>query len=63
VDGHDLGQAMIVMLQTKAQVRVTYLDMTGQWALKLKVPSSLMLLEEGLAIVPDEQGFLWIRRG
>jgi hypothetical protein len=63
VDGQDLGQSAIVTLQTKARVRVTYVDANGRSTSKLKAPSSLILLENGLAVVRDEQGFVWVRRG
>jgi hypothetical protein len=62
VDGHDLGQAAIITQQTRARVRVTYVDSNGRPASKLKVPSSLMLLEDGLTVARDEHGFVWIRR-
>jgi hypothetical protein len=61
VEGQDLGQLAIVTMQTRARVHVAYLDLKGQQVSKLKVPNSLMLLEDGLEIIRDEDGFVWIR--
>jgi hypothetical protein len=57
-EGHDLGQPAIITMQTRARVWVAYLDSKGRKVSKVKVPSSLMLLEDGLDIVRDEDGFV-----
>jgi hypothetical protein len=62
IEGHDLGQPAIISMQTRARVHVAYLDSKGRQVSQVKVPSSLMLLEDGLEIVRDEDGFIWIRR-
>ena len=62
VEGHDLGQPAIVTMQTKARVRILYIGADGRPASKLKQPSSLILVEDGLEMVQDEHGFVWVKR-
>jgi hypothetical protein len=62
VEGQDLGQQAVVTSQTNARVRVAYRERNGRQGEKLKHPNSLVLLEDGLAISQDKQGFVWIKR-
>jgi hypothetical protein len=62
VEGRDLGQQAVVTAQTKARVRVAYQERNGRRGEKLKHPNSLVLLEDGLEIAQDEQGFVWVQR-
>ena len=62
VEGHDLGQAAVIVSQTTAGVRVAFVDSNGRQVSKLKVPSSLMPMEDGLEVVQDIDGYVWIRR-
>jgi hypothetical protein len=58
----DAGQECVVTKQTTARVHVTFRTATGRQATKIKQPSSLILLENGLHVKQDAQGFVWIRR-
>jgi hypothetical protein len=62
VEGKDLGQQAIITTQTKARVEVSFRAQSGRQMTKLKHPSSLILLEDGLEVVQDERGFVWIKR-
>jgi hypothetical protein len=62
VEGKDLGQQAIITTQTKARVEVSFRAQSGRQVTKLKHPSSLILLEDGLEVVQDERGFVWIKR-
>jgi hypothetical protein len=58
----DIGQEAVVTKQTKAMVRVTYLDKNGRQASKMKHPGSLILLGDGVHVEQDDDGFVWVRR-
>jgi hypothetical protein len=60
IEGHDLGQAAVIITRTKAGVRVFFVDSNGRQVSDLKVPSSLMLMEDGLEVVQDMEGYGWI---
>ena len=62
VEGRDLGQQAVVTARTKVRVHVAYREQNGRRGTKLKHPSSLILLENGLEMTQDEQGFVWVRR-
>jgi hypothetical protein len=62
VEGRDLGQQAVVTARTRARVRVAYQEQNGRQGSKLKHPSSLILLENGLEMAQDEQGFVWVKR-
>ena len=61
--GDDEGQAAIVCRQTASRVEVKYLGPGGNaYKMKLKAPSSLILLEDGLAVKEEDDGSIWIKR-
>jgi hypothetical protein len=62
VEQQDVGQEAVVTKRTKAMVRVTYLERDGRQASKMKHPGSLVLLEDGLHVTQDHNGFVWIKR-
>jgi hypothetical protein len=57
----DVGQEAVVTKQTKAMIRVTYLDKSGRQASKMKHPGLLILLGDGVHVVQDDDGFVWVR--
>jgi hypothetical protein len=57
----DVGQECVVTKQSVAQVWVLFRDKNGCQATKLKHPASLVLLEEGLHVVQDAQGCVWVK--
>jgi hypothetical protein len=61
-EGRDLGQQAVVIAQTRARVRIAYRERDGRRGEKLKHPNSLVLLEDGLEIAQDEQGFVWVKQ-
>jgi hypothetical protein len=58
----DLGQEGIVVEHTANRVDVVYRGAHGYLENRMKQPSSLVLLEDGLHLEQDDIGFLWIRR-
>jgi hypothetical protein len=58
----DLGQEAVVTKQTAARVQISYRDVNGRQATQVKHPASLVLLEEGLQMVQDANGFVWVKR-
>jgi hypothetical protein len=57
----DVGQEAVVTKQTKAMVRVTYADKNGRQVSKMKHPGSLILLGDGVHVMQDDDGFVWVR--
>jgi hypothetical protein len=43
-------------------VRVTYLDKNGQQACKMKHPGLLILLGDGVHVMQDDDGLVWVRQ-
>ena len=62
IEGRDLGQQAVVTSHTRARVQIAYRDQDGRQVEKLKHPNLLVLLEDGLGMAQDEQGFVWVRR-
>jgi hypothetical protein len=58
----DVGQDAVVTKQTKAMVCVTYLDKNGQQACKMKHPGLLILLGDGVHVMQDDDGLVWVRQ-
>jgi hypothetical protein len=59
----DLGRMCVVSRQTKCMVSVVWKEETsGRTHEKLKHPESLIQLEDGLRVVQDADGMLWIVR-
>jgi hypothetical protein len=58
-----LGQEVVVTKQTASRVHISYRDASGRPATQMKHPSSMVLLEEGLHVVQDARGFVWVKRG
>jgi hypothetical protein len=58
----DVGQECVVTKQSAARVHVAFRDKNGRQATKIKHPASLILLEEGLHVVQDADGFVWVKR-
>jgi hypothetical protein len=58
----DVRQEAIVTKRAAAQVHVSYRDVDGQQATRVKHPALLVLLDEELHVVQDAQGFLWVKR-
>jgi hypothetical protein len=58
----DVGQEAIVTKQTAARVHIAYRDRNGRQATRVKHPSSLVLLEDGLHVCQDAHGCIWIKR-
>jgi hypothetical protein len=57
----DLGQEAVVTKLTAARVHIAYHDANGQQATRVKHPASLVLLDDGLHVVQDPMGFVWIK--
>jgi hypothetical protein len=57
----DLGQEAVVTKLTAARVHIAYRDANGQQATRVKHPASLVLLDDGLHVVQDPMGFVWIK--
>lgn len=61
--GRDIGQQGIVTELMPVMMGVEYRDgQNHKMVLKTKRPSSLLMLEEGLEIVRDKKGTLWVRQ-
>jgi hypothetical protein len=59
----DIGQECVVTKQSASRVQISYRDKNGrQEAMRLKHPASLVLLEDGLHLVQDARGCVWVRR-
>jgi hypothetical protein len=58
----DLGQEAVITKRTAARIQISYRDSTGRQATRLKHPSSLILLEDGLHVSQDANGSVWIKR-
>jgi hypothetical protein len=57
----DVGQMGVVVRQTRSMVAVVWKDeVTGRTHEKLKQPESLVQLEDGLKVIQDADGMLWI---
>jgi hypothetical protein len=54
-----VGQACLILHGVEG---VAYQERNGRRGEKLKHPNSLVLLEDGLEIAQDEQGFVWVQR-
>jgi hypothetical protein len=58
----DIGQECVVTKQSASRVQISYRDKNGRQATRLKHPASLVLLEDGLHLVQDARGCVWVRR-
>jgi hypothetical protein len=58
----DLGQECVVTKQALSRVHISYRGANGRQATKIKHPGSLVLLEDGLRVMQDQRGFVWVRR-
>jgi hypothetical protein len=58
----DVGQECVVTKQSAARVHVSFRDANGRQATRLKHPASLVLLEDGLHLVQDARGCVWVKR-
>jgi hypothetical protein len=58
----DVGQECVVTKVSAARVRIAFRDAQGRQATKLKHPASLVLLEDGLHVMQDARGCVWIKR-
>jgi hypothetical protein len=58
----DVGQECVVTKQSAARVHVSFRDKNGRQATKLKHPASLILLEDGLHLMQDARGCIWVRQ-
>jgi hypothetical protein len=58
----DVGQECVVTKQSAARVQISFRDKSGRQATKVKHPASLILLEDGLHVMQDAQGCVWIKR-
>jgi hypothetical protein len=59
----NMGQMGIVLRQTKCMVAIVWKDAkNGRVQEKLKQPDSLIQLEDGLRVVQDADGMLWVVR-
>jgi hypothetical protein len=58
----DVGQECVVTKQSAARVHISFRDRNGRQATKVKHPASLILLEDGLHVMQDAQGFVWVKR-
>jgi hypothetical protein len=54
-------QEVVVTKHATARVHITYPDRNGRQATRLKHPASLVLLEDGLHLLQDARGFVWIK--
>jgi hypothetical protein len=62
-DAHcDVGQECLVTKQSAAWVHVSVQDKNGRQATKVKHTASLILLEDGLHVVQDAEGFVWVKQ-
>jgi hypothetical protein len=52
----------VVVKQSAARVQVAFKDRNGRQATKLKHPASLVLLKDGLHVVQDAQGCVWVKQ-
>jgi L-fucose isomerase-like protein len=61
--GQDIGQQGLITEIKPVMVEVEYRDgRSRKMVVKNKRPSSLLMLEEGLEIVRDKKGTLWVRQ-
>jgi hypothetical protein len=58
----DIGQECVITKQSASRVHITFQDGNGRQAARVKHPASLVLREDGLHVVQDERGFVWIKR-
>lgn len=58
----DIGQECVITKQSASRVHISFRDGNGRQATRVKHPASLVLLEDGLHVVQDERGFVWIKR-
>ncbi len=58
----DVGQECVVTKQSAARVHVSFRDANGRQATRLKHPTPLVLLEDGLHLVQDARGCVWVKR-
>mgnify|MGYP000597636446 CR=1 FL=1 len=58
----DVGQECVVTKLSAARAHVSFRDRSGRPATKLKHPASLVLLDDGLHVVQDARGCIWIKR-
>jgi hypothetical protein len=58
----DLGQEVVVTKQTASRIHIAYLNANGRQATQMKHPALLVLLEEGLHVVQDTRGFVWVKQ-
>jgi hypothetical protein len=59
----DLGRMGVVSQQTKSKVSIVWKEeRTGRTLKRLKHPESLIQLEDGLKVVQDTEGMLWVVR-
>jgi purine nucleoside phosphorylase len=61
-EANDMGQEAVITKRTASRVHIAYRDKNGRQATRLKHPGSLVLLEDGLHVSQDADGFVWIRR-
>jgi hypothetical protein len=60
--GCNEGQMGIISERTTGMVRVTYMcDEQGQMSMKLKRPSSLIMLDSSVTLVQEKNCTLWVR--
>lgn len=57
----DLGQEAVVTKRTASRVHISFRDANGRQATKIKHPGSLVLLEDGLHVMQDAKGFVWVK--
>jgi hypothetical protein len=61
IAGQDEGQMGIVTSVTRVRVDVTFIPKNGKGTItKSKQPSSLILLANGLTLVQDDFGTVWV---
>ena len=58
----DIGQECIVTKRTSSRVHIAFRDGNGRQATRVKHPASLVLLADGLHILQDNKGFIWIKQ-
>jgi hypothetical protein len=58
----DVGQECVVTKKSAARVLVSFRDKNSRQATKLKHPASLILLKDGLHLMQDARGCIWVKR-
>jgi hypothetical protein len=58
----DIGQECVVTKRSASRIHISFRDAAGRQATRLKHPASLVLLEDGLHVMQDAKGFIWIKR-